>query len=135
MVADEVRKLAEKTMSSTQDVSNAIQAIQGSTAKSMEAVDNAVSRIADATELAKQSGAALQEIVSTADGTFDQIQAIATASEEQSATSEEINRSILTVNDMSRQTANAMAEAAKAVADLAAQAQSLTELIQEMKQA
>ncbi len=135
VVADEVRKLAEKTMSSTQDVSNAIQAIQESTAKSMDAVDNAVSRIADATDLAHQSGAALQEIVSTANGTFDQIQAIATASEEQSAASEEINRSISTVNDMSRQTASAMAEAAKAVADLAAQAQSLTGLIQEMKKA
>ena len=135
VVADEVRKLAEKTMASTQDVGNAIQAIQESTAKSMDAVDNAVSRIADATDLAHQSGAALQEIVSTADGTFDQIQAIATASEEQSAASEEINRSISTVNDMSRQTASAMAEAAKAVADLAAQAQSLTGLIQEMKKA
>ena len=116
-------------------MSNAIQAIQESTAKSMAAVDNAVSRIADATELANQSGAALREIVSTADGTFDQIQAIATASEEQSAASEEINRSIITVNDMSRQTAKAMSEAAKAVADLAAQAQSLTSLIQEMKRA
>ena len=128
-----MRKLAEKTMSSTQDVGNAISVIQESTAKSMEAMDNAVSRISDATELANQSGAALREIVSTADDTFDRIQAIATASEEQSAASEEINRSIITVNDMSRQTASSMTEAAKAVADLAAQAQSLTGLIQEMK--
>ena len=135
VVADEVRKLAEKTMSSTQDVGNAISVIQESTAKSMEAMDNAVSRISDATELANQSGAALREIVSTADDTFDRIQAIATASEEQSAASEEINRSIITVNDMSRQTASSMTEAAKAVADLAAQAQSLTGLIQEMKKA
>ena len=115
VVADEVRKLAEKTMSSTQDVGNAISVIQESTAKSMEAMDNAVSRISDATELANQSGAALREIVSTADDTFDRIQAIATASEEQSAASEEINRSIITVNDMSRQTASSMTEAAKAV--------------------
>ncbi len=68
VVADEVRKLAEKTMTSTLDVSNAIRAIQESTTKSMEAVDNAVVRIGEATELANQSGAALEEIVSHSRG-------------------------------------------------------------------
>ena len=135
VVADEVRKLAEKTMASTNDVGNAIKAIQESTAKSMTGVDNAVERIGEATELAGQSGAALEEIVATVEATADQVNAIATASEEQSAASEEINQSIVQVNDMSRQTAEAMGEAAKAVSDLAAQARTLTELIQELKQA
>ena len=135
VVADEVRKLAEKTMASTQDVGNAIKAIQESTAKSMEGVDNAVERIGEVTELANQSGAALEEIVATVEATGDQVNAIATASEEQSAASEEINQSIVQVNDMARQTAEAMAEAAKAVSDLAAQAQGLTNLIQELKEA
>ena len=135
VVADEVRKLAEKTMASTQDVGNAIKAIQESTAKSMTGVDQAVERIGEATELAGQSGAALEEIVTTVEATGDQVNAIATASEEQSAASEEINQSIVQVNDMARQTAEAMAEAAKAVSDLAAQAQSLTNLIQELKEA
>ena len=135
VVADEVRKLAEKTMASTNDVGNAIKAIQESTAKSMTGVDQAVERIGEATELAGQSGAALEEIVATVEATADQVNAIATASEEQSAASEEINQSIVQVNDMSRQTAEAMGEAAKAVSDLAAQARTLTELIQELKQA
>ena len=135
VVADEVRKLAEKTMASTNDVGNAIKAIQESTAKSMTGVDNAVERIGEATGLANQSGQALQEIVATVEATGDQVNAIATASEEQSAASEEINQSIVQVNDMSRQTAEAMAEAAKAVSDLAAQAQGLTNLIQELKEA
>ena len=135
VVADEVRKLAEKTMASTNDVGNAIKAIQESTAKSMTGVDNAVERIGEATELASQSGAALEEIVATVEATADQVNAIATASEEQSAASEEINQSIVQVNDMARQTAEAMAEAAKAVSDLAAQAQGLTDLIQELKAA
>ena len=133
VVADEVRKLAEKTMASTNDVGNAIKAIQESTAKSMTGVDNAVERIGEATELANQSGQALQEIVATVEATGDQVNAIATASEEQSAASEEINQSIVQVNDMSRQTAEAMAEAARAVSDLAAQAHGLTELIEAMK--
>ncbi|AMD89883.1 methyl-accepting chemotaxis protein [Desulfovibrio fairfieldensis] len=135
VVADEVRKLAEKTMASTQDVGNAIKAIQESTTKSMTGVDNAVQRIGEATELANQSGRALQEIVSTVEATSDQVNAIATASEEQSAASEEINQSIVQVNDMAKQTADAMGEAAKAVSDLAAQAQGLTALIQELKEA
>ena len=135
VVADEVRKLAEKTMASTQDVGNAIKAIQESTAKSMTGVDQAVERIGEANELASRSGAALEEIVATVEATGDQVNAIATASEEQSAASEEINQSIVQVNDMSRQTAEAMAEAAKAVSDLAAQAQGLTNLIRELKEA
>ena len=135
VVADEVRKLAEKTMASTNDVGNAIKAIQESTAKSMTGVDNAVERISEANELASRSGQALGEIVATVEATGDQVNAIATASEEQSAASEEINQSIVQVNDMARQTAEAMAEAAKAVSDLAAQAQSLTNLIQELKDA
>ena len=135
VVADEVRKLAEKTMSSTNDVGNAIKAIQESTAKSMAGMDNAVECVGEATELANQSGQALREIVATVEATGDQVSAIAAASEEQSAASEEINQSIAQVNDMSRQNAEAMAEAARAVSDLAAQAQKLTGLIQEMKQA
>ena len=134
VVADEVRKLAEKTMASTNDVGNAIKAIQESTAKSTASVDNAVAQIEEATDLANESGRALEEIVTTAETTADQVNAIATASEEQSAASEEINHSILLCNDMSRQIADAMAEAAKAVSGLAREAQELSELIHEMKE-
>ena len=135
VVADEVRKLAEKTMASTQDVGNAIKAIQESAAKSTASVDDAVSQIEEATGLANESGTALQEIVSMVESTADQINAIATASEEQSAASEQINHSIFQVSDMSRQTAEAMAEAAKAVSELAAQAENLSGLIRDLKQA
>ena len=42
---------------------------------------------------------------------------------------------IVQVNDMARQSAETMAEAARAVSDLAAQAQGLTDLILELKEA
>ena len=85
VVADEVRKLAEKTMASTSEVGSAINAIQESTAKSVEGVDRAVEQIASATELATRSGEALTQIVSDAEITADEVRAIATASEQQSA--------------------------------------------------
>lgn len=135
VVADEVRKLAEKTMASTMDVSNAINAIHESTAKSMHAVDNAVEEISDATGYASQSGTALEEIVATVEATSDDVRTIATASEEQSAASEQINRTIIEVNDMSKLTVDAMSEAMHAVNNLSIEAQKMAELIVELKRA
>ena len=133
VVADEVRKLAEKTMASTNDVGNAIAAIQGSAGQSVQAMDKALAEVEIATDLAQQSGDALQGIVSKVEASADQVRAIATASEQQSATSEEINQSIVRVNEMSGQTAQAMGEASRAVSELARQAERMSELIAEMK--
>lgn len=135
VVADEVRKLAEKTMSSTSDVDNAIKGIQQSAAKNMEQVDLTVKTIETATELADTSGQVLRGIVGMADETADQVSSIATASEEQSAASEEINRSITQVNTIASETSIAMHEAAQAVTDLASQANHLKNLVTEMKNA
>ena len=133
VVADEVRKLAEKTMASTADVGNAIRAIQDSTHKSREQVDKSVDIIAEATELANLSGQALQEIVQMVDGSADQVRAIATASEEQSAASDEINRSIMEVNQLSARTSEAMHTAMAALDQLQQQADALTHLLTDMK--
>ena len=133
VVADEVRKLAEKTMTSTTDVGNAIKAIQTSANKSMAQVDKAVQSIDEATAFANQSGEALNEIVSMADATADQVRAIATAAEQQSASSDEINRSISNMSSIASETSCAMSEAAMAVNDLATQAHKLTRLIDDLK--
>lgn len=133
VVADEVRKLAEKTMTSTTDVSNAIRRIQQSVAQSVAQVDGSVKAIDEATEFANQSGSALKEIVHMVDNAADQVRAIATAAEQQSASSEEINMSIGQVNSIAGETAQSMQEAARAVGDLANQAQVLRGLIEDMK--
>ena len=133
VVADEVRNLAEKTMTSTTDVGNAIKAIQNSAATSRTQVDSAVAAIEEATLYVNQSGEALTGIVGMVDNTADQVHAIATASEQQSATSEEINRSISHVNAIAEETAQAMREATGVVSDLSGQAQALTALIEQMK--
>ena len=135
VVADEVRKLAEKTMASTNDVSQAITAIQGSAEQSVNRMEEALGEVEQATSLAQQSGEALQQIVRNVEDTADQVRAIATASEEQSAASEEINQSITTVNEMSGQTTQAMHQAARAISDLAQQSERLSVLIEDMKRA
>ena len=135
VVADEVRKLAEKTMASTSQVGEAIKAIQESADLSVKQVETAVRSIDSATELAGQSGNALEEIVKMTENAEDQVRAIAAASEQQSASSEEINKSVTQVTTIAGETARAMEEAAKAVSELAAQAQILNGLVDDMRRA
>ena len=134
VVADEVRKLAEKTMTATKQVGEAIRGIQEGARKNIDNVEQAVVKIDLATGLANESGGALNEIVSLVDLTTDQVRSIATASEQQSATSEEINRSIEDVNRISSETSEGMKQSALAVGELAHQAQVLKNLIDEMKE-
>ena len=133
VVADEVRKLAEKTMTATKEVGEAITGIQKGTKKNLDNVERAVTSIAQATDLANASGAVLQDIVRLVEVSTDQVRSIAAASEQQSAASEEINRSIEDINRISGETASAMTQSAEAVGDLATQAGSLRQLIEAMK--
>jgi methyl-accepting chemotaxis protein len=134
VVADEVRKLAEKTMSATKEVGDAIRGIQDGTRKNITSVEQAVEQISSATGLANDSGAALREIVSLVDLTTDQVRSIATASEQQSAASEEINRSIEDVSRISSETSEAMRQSAQAVSEMAHQSQVLKQLIGRMRE-
>ena len=120
-------------MASTTEVGNAIRSIQESTTKSVTSMDLAGEQVEQATGFANQSGDALQQIVQDAETTADEVSAIATAAEEQSAASDEINRTIIEVNDIVAQTAAAMNEASAAVNALTAQAHELGDLIESMK--
>ena len=133
VVADEVRKLAEKTMTATQEVGRAIKEIQEGTRKNIQSVEHTGESIEAATRLSVQSGESLKNILECVQLVNDQVQSIATASEEQSAASEEINRSVEQVATISAETAQAMEQAARAVADLAEQSQALQHLIGDMK--
>ena len=135
VVADEVRKLAEKTMSSTQDVAAAIRAIQGSTEQSVRAMEAVAQKVGEANQYASDSGKALQAIVATVENAAMQVHAIATASEEQSAASEEINHGVMEVDNMARQNLDAMNQAAQAVQQLVNQAGTLNALVHELREA
>jgi methyl-accepting chemotaxis protein len=132
VVADEVRKLAEKTMSATGQVGEAITKIQAMTKNNVKATEKAADSVAKSTDLANQSGEALREIVGRVENAADQVRAIATAAEQQSATSEEINRATEEINRISIETSQVMLEAAKAIQEVAAMASRLNVVIEDM---
>ena len=135
VVADEVRKLAEKTMSSTSDVGNAIGAIQKSVDSSIHQVDVTASNVESATALSQKSGEALREIVDMVDLTVDQVRGIATSSEEQSAATESITQTVTQVSSIAAETATIMHTSSRAVAALADEAKNLNKMVAELKSA
>ncbi len=129
VVADEVRKLAEKTMTATKEVENVVRAIQGSTSETLHHMQDVAKLVADNAEQTHKAGDSLSSIVETVLSTSDRVRSIATAAEQQSATSEEITRATDEINNLSRETAQSMEQSSDAVHELATLAQQLKELV------
>jgi methyl-accepting chemotaxis protein len=134
VVADEVRKLAEKTMDATKQVGQAINDIQNGARRNILATEEAVTAVAESTELAKRTGQTMDEIRQLVEQSSDQVRNIATAAEEQSATSEEVNRATDEINIISSETSRAMQESRQAIESLAALATQLQGLIERMQE-
>jgi len=128
-----VRKLAEKTTSATKEVGNAIRGVQEGARKNMDNVDRTTKTIEETTAIAKISGETRAEIVSRVEDASDQVRSIATAAEEQSAASEEINHSMEQVAAISSDTAQSMEHASQAVSELSKQTEVLQNLIATLK--
>lgn len=119
VVADEVRKLAENTMNATQEVGNAITAIQKGTRHNIEEMDLAEKAVDNSTSLAHNAGTSLTQIVEAIASAAEQVSAIATAAEQQSAASEEITMAVEEVNRISSETAQGMSQSQIAIDEVA----------------
>ena len=86
-----------------------------------------------AADLAKQSGEALQEIVTKVEASADQVSAIAAASEQQSATSDEINHSVSQINDLSHGISKNVHLANETIDEVSGMAGRLNELVERFK--
>jgi len=133
VVADEVRKLAEKTMTATQQVGNAIGAIQDSTTRSIHSMEQTSQMVDESTELTEVAGKSLTNILENVGQTADQVRAIATAAEEQSAATEQISRGAEEINSIAMETSGAMGQSAVAVSELAELSDKLKTIIEDMK--
>ncbi len=129
VVADEVRKLAEKTMDATRDVTLVVEAIQESSRTNVQSMEEAAQSVLDSTRLAEQAGEALEEIVTLVGGVTGQVQNISAAAEEQSVSSDQINSSSKSINQMALMTTKSMDKTRESAEDLSGLAAELRSLI------
>lgn len=122
VVADEVRALAERTTKATREIGEMIKAIQMDTKGAVMSMEEGVSEVEKGTEEAAKSGEALEQILNQIQNVTMQVSQIATAAEEQNATTSEITNNIqqiTTVAQGSAEMAQSSMRASHNLTDLA----------------
>ncbi|MFP4517676.1 MAG: methyl-accepting chemotaxis protein [Desulfovibrionales bacterium] len=131
VVADEVRKLAEKTMQATKEVEKAITEIQSSTQEAVTEMDTTRTRVDNTTNMAKRAGEVLQDVMEKANRISDMVRNIATAAEQQSATSEEINNNVTQINVLTQESSQGVQQANLAIKEVAEMSMTLRALVEQ----
>jgi methyl-accepting chemotaxis protein len=99
VVADEVRKLAERTVRATREIEQTITLIQKETAAAVDAISDGAREVAGGIQLADEAGRALTTIVEGTQQVSSMIGTIAAATEEQSAATQEISKTLRSMAD------------------------------------
>jgi methyl-accepting chemotaxis protein len=110
VVADEIKELAERTSSSTREISQVIKGVQDETRRAVEAISQAERSINDGEVLSQRSGEALTKIVGGVQKATEQVNEIAQATVEQAKGSQMIRIAMEQVSEMVEQIAKATRE-------------------------
>jgi len=133
VVADEVRALAERTTRATKEIGEMIKSIQRETKGAVAAMEQGVHQVETGTEEAAKSGLALQDILAQVNDVAMQVNQIATAAEEQTATTSEISNNMMQITEVVQQTSLGAHESAAAAAQLNENAEELQRLVRQFK--
>ncbi|WP_438673726.1 methyl-accepting chemotaxis protein [Shewanella sp.] len=133
VVADEVRTLAGRTQTSTEEIQRMIEKLQGGAKQAVQVMLDSQQYADDSVAQAKSAGEVLQNITAAVSTITDMNRQIATAAEEQSAVSEEINCNIVNINVAADETSQGAKSTSAESEKLAQMAQRLSDLVQTFK--
>jgi len=128
VVADEVRTLAGRTQEATQEIEEIISKLQDGTKNAVDAMQAGQNQADNSVNQANIAVTSLNEIAHSVNTINDMNIQIASAAEEQSAVTEEINRNIMNISQSGKhttETANQTTEASNRLANLAQDLKSL----------
>lgn len=100
VVADEVRSLAKRTQDSTQEIQETIKSLRKSTDDAVSAMEDSRAQAGIGVEQADKTRVSLEQIIDAVSTITDMTSLIACASEEQRVVAEEINKNIISINDV-----------------------------------
>ncbi|RMV41020.1 Histidine kinase, HAMP region: chemotaxis sensor y transducer [Pseudomonas syringae pv. papulans] len=133
MVADEVRALAHRTQQSTREIEQMVGSIQTGTGNAVSAMEQTSVQAHKTLEMANGAGKALLEITESISQINERNLMIATAAEEQAQVAREVDRSLVSIRDLSSQTSEGSNQTAIATAELSTLASSLNRLTRQFR--
>ena len=129
VVADEVRKLAERTTEATREIGTTIQAMQTETKNAVVSMEEGVVEVEKGTNEASKSEDALKDILSQVGTVTNEINQIAVAIEQQTATTNEIAGSIQQFSSLIHDMSKRVQDNANAASHLATLSKDLEKLV------
>ena len=133
VVADEVRVLAKRTQESTTEIHTLIDRIQSGTNGVVISMEQSTSLLTSSIDSANKSGDAFSAITESITKINDMNTQSASASEEQSVATEQVNESMQAVNGISQENHNIMMETVKSCEDLAKLSTVLNDTVKQFK--
>jgi len=133
VVADEVRALAERTTRATHEIGEMIKTIQAETRDAVAVMEQGVSQVETGTIEAGRSGEALRDILEQINAVTMQVSQIATAAEQQTATTSEIAGNMQQITEVVQKTSHGAQESASAAAQLHGNAEELQRLVHQFR--
>ncbi|KJG17661.1 CHASE3 domain-containing protein [Photobacterium angustum] len=133
VVADEVRELAKRTQDSTTEIQVLIEKVQLGTNELVDSMDKSNNFVKESVVNATRSRDAFGVISESIAKINDMNTQTANASEEQSTTTEEINRNMEVVNMISQQSAQSVNETVKSTQELSVLSSQMHYIIRQFK--
>ncbi|WP_407315078.1 methyl-accepting chemotaxis protein [Pseudomonas sp. nanlin1] len=133
VVADEVRALAHRTQQSTSEIEQMISTIQTGSNEAVTSMDQTSQQAGKTLALAQSAGLALLEITESIGHINDRNVQIATAAEEQSQVARQVDRSLVSIRDLSTQSAAGSHQTSVASGELSKLAVDLNHLVKRFK--
>nr|WP_015061811.1 methyl-accepting chemotaxis protein [Pseudomonas syringae]AFK89088.1 N-acetylglucosamine regulated methyl-accepting chemotaxis protein [Pseudomonas syringae] len=133
VVADEVRALAHRTQQSTQEIEQMVSSIQSGTGNAVTSMEQTSFQAQKTLEMANGAGQALLDITDSISQINERNLMIATAAEQQAQVAREVDRSLVSIRDLSSQTSEGSSQTAIATAELTKLAVDLSRLTKQFR--